>query len=159
MKKDNSGFTLAELIVVIALLGILAVFVGASISTAFSGREKALAVNVDAYLSMCRSRCLSRGGQPYIELSQDGETGEVWGKYYENGKQLEEESLGGKGVLVSYYIGKDSPNNEKELHTETLKISFSGSTGAMETPEENLWIYVGKYKIKIYALTGAHRFE
>ena len=159
MKRDNRGLTIAELIVTLALLGILAALLGASVSTAFSAKEKSGAASIDAYLSLCRTRSLSRGGAPYIILGRDGESGEVWGEYYEGGVKLEKESLADKGVPVSYSVGSDEPDGALSLNGAPLKIAFSGSTGALETPGENLWIYVGKYKIKIYALTGAHRFE
>lgn len=159
MKKNNRGFTLLELIIVIAILGIAAGLLGASVSTASAAKQKQCATSINSYISMCRTRCLSRTGDPYIIIRRDGVNGTVVGEYYEKGTMLEVETLGDKSVLVSYKKGADSIAGAEALEDAPLIVSFSRGDGALEPPEQDVWIYIGKYKIRIYALTGAHRFE
>ncbi len=160
MKRNKRGFTLIELIVIIALMGIMAGVLGISISTASTAKQRECATNINSYISMCRTRCLSRAGNPYILITRDAGNGTVTGRYFENDTLMETEVLGNKSIPVSYSVGKDSSAEAAKLDSSpALKISFARATGAVTSPSSDLWVYIGKYKIKVYALTGAHRFE
>jgi prepilin-type N-terminal cleavage/methylation domain-containing protein len=84
MKRNNRGFTLVEILVVVAILGALIGIISMSVSSVFSERAKRCASEADAYISMCKVNCMSRAGDIYIVLDVDGD-GCIRGRYYEDG--------------------------------------------------------------------------
>ena len=164
MKKNNRGFTLVELIVVITILAIVSAIVGVSVSTVSSAREKRCAAEINSLLGMTKMKCLSRSGNVYVVIRQDGN--DLVYDYYEgvdgaNATKgvLTDYDILGSGVTVKFSFG----GTEKTIsEAETLTLQFDRTTGGLKLPSstEDVTITVGsRYAVNIVALTGSHSKE
>ena len=69
MKKNDKGFTLIEMLVVIIVIGILASVSALSLNTLNSTSAKSCSSELNAYISKCRVQSLSRAGDIYIMIN------------------------------------------------------------------------------------------
>ena len=164
MKRNNSGFTLVELIVVITIIAIVAAIVGVSVSTVSTARERRCAAEINSLVGMTKTKCLSRSGNVYAVIRQDGDN--LVYDYYEgvDGANptkgvLTDNDILGSGVTVKFSVGEA----EKTISgTETLTLQFDRATGSLKSPSstEDVTITVGeRYTVNIVALTGSHSKE
>ena len=159
MRKNNRGFTLVELIVVVTILAVVAAIVGVSVSAVSTANEKRCAAELDSIISMTKMKCLSRSGNVYVVIRQEGN--ELVYDYYEGvdpaGGQLTDQDRLAKGVTVKYSIGGGTEKIISE--TETLTLKFNRTTGGLLQPSQtqDVLISVGsRYYVTIVALTGSH---
>ena len=169
--RYDKGYTLIELIVVIAIIAILSTMVMLSISVVFSTGAKQSAAEADALISQCKVGCMSHSDGTYLALYLDA-NGKLMGEYFENGASVSADTLGSRPVSVSYRI---PGAGEVELNdSETLYIAFSRATGGLQTfgasptgpyaggndPAE-ITVSAGAkvYVITVDALTGSHILE
>lgn len=133
MKKNNRGFTLVELIVVVAIIGVVAGIVGLTAGTAVSARAQRGAESVNVLVSKCKAGCLSKTGDVHLTLSVEG--GNLIGRYYENGSLISTDSLPLSGVTVSYTTKKSGFDPVTvALAGNPLTLSFDRATGAQIQP-------------------------
>lgn len=157
MKNDRRGFTLVELMVVVAIMGILTGVMSLSVSTVSSARTKRCASEIDAYISMCKVNAMSRAADVKIVLYKDSD-GNICGNYYEGDAVKSSEVFSDARVGVSYTVGADS----KELDTAGLTLSFDRSSGAFKPQSGGTYctaisVTAGRtYTITLVPATGNH---
>lgn len=123
--KNNKGFSLIELLVVVLILSVSVTIISASISTIFTLNPRKTANQLDSLISKCKISALARAGNVSLEISKTAEG--VIATYYEGSAAGEEQIIGKSSVLVSY---TDSASNTTELTaTDKLYISFDRTTG------------------------------
>lgn len=159
--KNNRGFTLVELIVVILLLGIVSGITALSINLIGSSSARQCATQMDSFISKSRIGSLSHLEEIYVNLYiLDGI---VVGDYYENGALVSSKELSDKRVVVSYVVGGVVSNLGNS--SSPLKLSFNHSTGALNPKTAGGSDYCTEinvsggsrvYTITIAPLTGHH---
>lgn len=131
MKKlNNRGFTLVELIVVIAILGILSGVMSYSVNQIFSSRARKFADEYDALLTQCRVSTLSGAKAPvYVKLYQDT-NGDFYGALYEGGSEVSSKKLGGNSLSCTFTYGSGTGTTAAISDSQSLCIGYNRSTGA-----------------------------
>lgn len=128
MKKNDRGFTLVEIIVVVVIMGVLVGIISLSISSVFSSRARRCAAEIDAYISMCKVNCMSRAGDIRIILDVDT-NGSIRGRYYEDTDLVDTAIFSDSNVTAIFTTG----GIDTDLSiTDTLTLSFDRSTGAFK---------------------------
>jgi prepilin-type N-terminal cleavage/methylation domain-containing protein len=150
--KSNKGFTLVELIVVVAIIGIIIGAMTYSINSVSSTRAKKVASDLSALISQCRVDTLSGAPSPtYLEISKDGKV--YYGILHEGGEEKARQKLGGSGVSISW---------SSQTEGDALKIGFSRATGAMDVINYQNCTSItvisgaGSYTITLVPKTGYH---
>lgn len=166
MKRNNRGFSLVELIVVVAILGVCVGIVAASISAISSSQARKCAASIDAALSRCRVSAMSRAGEVYLTLSVDGDGVVTVAQYEKNGDAVTEissDAVGSSRCGVSYQV--KGAADAAALDASGLTLSFDRDTGAFDFTGNAKGVLTSitvsgggrSYVITLDALTGAHR--
>lgn len=165
MKHDNRGFSLVELIVVAAILSVCTGIVAVSISAVSSSQARKCAVSIDAALSQCRVRAMSRAGEVYMTLSADADGTVTVAQFEEaNGTATEtfSDRVGSSRCAVSY-MPKGAADSSA-LDAAGITLAFDRDTGAFDFTRNgnavsSITVSGGgrSYVITLDALTGAHR--
>ena len=161
MKNNNKGFTLVELIVVMAILGIVATLTALSVAASNSARAEQCATSVNSLISMCRSRSLSRAGDVQLTISLDG-NGNIVGEYFKNGDgvPVSTDTFPGRGITVlCTTIVSNSPTTNALTTENPLTLSFDRSTGAQKnspTCTAISFTSTRTYTITLVPSTGYH---
>jgi prepilin-type N-terminal cleavage/methylation domain-containing protein len=130
--KNNRGFTLLELMVVVAILGIVTGMAAYSITSVSDTRARKFASDFNALLSECRVNTLSGAPAPvYLTLSWEG--GEYYGTLYEGGSQKTRVQLP-RSVACSFTA--DGTVYDLGETYASLSLGFDRSTGAFEALEQ-----------------------
>lgn len=157
MKNTNKGFTLVELIVVIAIVGVIAGVVGLSSSFAAASNAKQAASDVSTMISKCRTGALSRTGDVYLTIEKNGN--ETVCVYYEDGTKAATKTLPSR-VSVTYKT--DNGVGSSQL---PMKLAFDRSTGAQKAIDGRYITEIvltgggRSYTITLVPSTGSHRWS
>ena len=121
----NKGFSLIELVVVIAILGIAAGLVVGSLNVVHVQNMRSCASEIDALLSKTKICAMSRAGNVYLVLRQTSDG--VYADYYEGGVLRQTDKVGKSTVIVVWNDG-----TEHDLGDGPLCLTFDRGTGAFE---------------------------
>ncbi|ODU55285.1 MAG: hypothetical protein ABT01_06560 [Clostridium sp. SCN 57-10] len=165
--QRNKGFSMIELIVAIALLGIAVTLIGGSITQIFSLDQRQCANELNSAISRCKIGAMSRAGDVYLKLSVSGDG--VFCTYYENDTQTEQRKIGKPTLTISYT--DDAGVNHTVTEAAPLYLSFVRTTGAFlkvgdaqrladpaAAPADYYCetIHVGAYRVELIPVTGRH---
>ena len=139
-QKNNKGFTLVELIVVISIFTILLGILEPSVSSIFGYRAKRAANSIVAALDKTKTEAMNRlVGEMVLERTDDG----YYVSYYlDRGKQsgvVEEqaEKIAPKNTLISYTTTENTMETEMQLG-EKLIFTFNREDGSFRPLQENI---------------------
>lgn len=159
MKKNNQGFSLVELIVVIALLAVMVGGVVAYSGNYGSAKVRKCAKEIESYFSQTKVCAMSKS-QAYMILYAD-DTG-VYVKTVQ-GSVTDTEKIGDKGLSVTYRNERTGSTYTSIGSTEStgLKIEFDRASGACKKMADDKYCYAIRvsngsetYTVNIEPLTG-----
>lgn len=128
--SSNKGFTLVELLVVVAIIAICTAIMEASLSTISSSQAHECANEIGSLLSQCRIRAMSRSANVYVKLYRDA-SGNLRADYVENNAVVSSDAVGGTRCGASYTAG--GVETPLDSSGRALYLSFARDTGAFRT--------------------------
>lgn len=163
IKRTKPGFTLVELLIVMAIISVMVVIVIGPLSSIYRARSKAVSNELSSLISQCKMEALS-GRSNRLEVSFDDESDSFLCNLIYTGGEND------GTVFKTEHIGNSNNDilldNQYSLKENKLVISFSNNTGAVTTltcggkdlsgsSTANISVDSNqKYTITIYMLTG-----
>ncbi len=127
--NKNAGYTLLEMIVVVAILAVGLTIVGMSINTIFSLELKQCAKEIHSELGKEKVAAMTRSGDVYMRLYKTNSG--IYIDKYENDTLIEQGiEVGSAKITVTSYIGT-SPTGTA-LDADGIVISFNKSNGSFK---------------------------
>lgn len=140
--NKNGGFSLVELIIVVAIMAIVVGVIGLSVGT-LTGRKTAKCAD-EIVSTLERARVLTLGkeqNQVEFVLLQDSSTGEYRARVYQGGNIVSDRIVGKEPITIQVYFDDDpTPYNLSQLKgtfpyasaTDGLHLVFNRASGAFE---------------------------
>lgn len=159
MKKNNEGFSLLELIIIIAIMAVLAVSVVTYSGMIGNSQARRCAKELESHLSETKVCAMSRSAAQMTVYADN--TG-VYVKTVQ-GKKVETKKIGEKGVKVGYIDVRNSTTYTPIGTNEAtgIVIEFDRASGACKKMDSGKYCYGFKvtvgdssYTVVIEPLTG-----
>ncbi len=131
MKRNSRGFTLIELMAVVAIMGVLAGLVVFSISSVSTTKLGKFANECESLLSRCRVDSLSGAGSPRLEFRISGDKCKC--SLIENGDSVADVEL--DSTLGSCSVTLDNGNVTQISGVTTFSLSFDPVSGVQKKPK------------------------
>ena len=131
-KSNNKGFSLVELIVVFAILGVLAAVGGYSLTAISAANAKECAKEIEAGLVSTRTQSYSSDKGDTVATVEFYKKAD--GIYMKKSFESEEKKIGGSKVVVKYKLKNAEPDS---LGSEAIVFSFNRSSGAFRELKQN----------------------
>ncbi len=151
----NKGFTIIELVIIIAIMGIMVSILSFSASVLVRNESREAAQTFDAMLSACKIMTISGGGEsPKLVMTFDYTENKYYAKLYksDDDKQPQIEELGDKNLNI-IYKKTSTPTVAEQIGGTGLIIRFDKETGALLS-DVSLIDFNAGYQIDIYPKTG-----
>jgi prepilin-type N-terminal cleavage/methylation domain-containing protein len=134
--KKNAGYTLLEMIVVVAILAVGLTIVGMSINTIFSLEMRQCTKDICAALGKNKIEQMTKTGNSYLHLYKESDG--IYLDIYESGVKLENEyehgnKIGNGKITITYTL---SDNAVGTLDANGIVIAFNRSNGSFKTVGE-----------------------
>lgn len=164
-KQNNKGFSLVELIVVIAIGVILASATVISISSVLGVAVKQCARNVESVLNKAKVSTMGKDSV-VVKIYKNDSSGGDGAYYYElyvNGATTptETKKIGRSNIEVSYSMKQDYSDKKALQGSDSITIEFDRSSGAEKENADGsccsrIWVKKGGTEkvITIYKETG-----
>lgn len=124
-KRNNKGFSMMELIVVVAIMSLLVGLIGYGVSMITAGDTKRASKTISGEISTMRTNTLAVMGQWQYEIANDG--GSVKIRTYKDGVEQDYTNLGSK-IRVKYRVSENA--SEVDLNSgQKLILTFVQSSG------------------------------
>jgi prepilin-type N-terminal cleavage/methylation domain-containing protein len=113
---NSRGFSLVEIIVVVAILGVALTLLGMSINTIFALDVRSCAKDISGSLAREKVEAMSKAGEVFIRL------------YKVTGKPKPEDN----GIFVDFYSGEDDviPEDTERVGKTTVNVTVTTTSGA-----------------------------
>ena len=151
MKKNNKGFSLIELIIVLAILSILTLGVSYGVGLLTDKPAKQCAMKLESFISDCRVTTMGKLNA-VLYLYMDGDRLMVK-KVIDTSSTEHSETVTelGSGIAVSYRVSGDATGSYRTLGgvSTPLVIAFDRSSGAFLPLDVMGSEFVGKYCLEI----------
>mgnify|MGYP001163137091 CR=1 FL=1 len=143
MKQKNKGFTLVELIIVIAVFAVLLGIVVPSLNSILGFRVNRAANSIAAALDKTKTEASNRlVGEMKLEKREDGyyisyylDRGKVGGE--SNVKQDQPEKIAPARTIISY--ATDSGSEQELAVGDSIVLTYDRATGAFLPLQEKVW--------------------
>lgn len=158
MKKNNSGITFVEMIVVIAIMVVMTSLLGTGIGMLINADAKKATKNLYQEFAQVRNNSLSQSGKWYGILKREDPKGqylfEIYREVNRNGVTsttlVESQTLGSR-ILITC----DEMSTKTISDTNTLRIDFKTGSGAVSNWESTSGISsTNKLNIKVESPNG-----
>ena len=160
MKKNNKGFSLVELIIIIAIMAVLTVAVISYSGMIGDSHARKCAKEIESTLSDTKVCAMSRAEAKMIIYANNNG---VYVTTVQTGRGTETKKIGQKGVKVEYCEARNSDAYTQVGTTEAtgVVIQFDRASGACKKMDSGNYCYGFKvtagdsvYKVVIEPLTG-----
>jgi prepilin-type N-terminal cleavage/methylation domain-containing protein len=136
----NAGYTILEMMVVVAILAVGLGIVGMSVNTIFSLEMRQCVKKLSAELGKQKVAAMTRAGEVYMRLYKDG--GGIYLDKYENDVLTEQGvKVGGKKISVTYYSTSNTAGTP--LGPDGIVIAFNKSNGSFKKIGQAWALYDG----------------
>ena len=144
--KERDGFSLMEMIIVIAILGMITGGIAVTYNMVRSADVKGMAYDIDSSLTNLKSKNMGSNKQLFMHLYKQS------GNYFID---YTEESVGESGISLKY-DGKELTDGE------VITIGIQKKDGAFSVGPEEIEVYdnnVNDYMVYLVKDTGKHYVE
>ena len=154
--KERDGFSLVEMIIIIAIVGILTGGIAISYNLVRSADVKGMAYDIDSSLTNLKSKNMGSSKQLFMHLYKQS------GNYFIDYTKEESYTPSGEGVSVGE-SGISLKYDGKELTDgEVITIGIQKKDGAFSVGPEEIEVYddnVNDYMVYLVKDTGKHYVE
>ena len=154
--KERDGFSLVEMIIIIAIVGILTGGIAISYNLVRSADVKGMAYDIDSSLTNLKSKNMGSNKQLFMHLCKQS------GNYFIDYTKEESYTPSGEGVSVGE-SGISLKYDGKELTDgEVITIGIQKKDGAFSVGPEEIEVYddnVNDYMVYLVKDTGKHYVE
>lgn len=166
-RKNNKGFSLVELVVVIAIMGILVGLTGYGVSLISTKAADECAQRLQIMLERSRTTVMGKS-DAYLELYTSGDKIVVKETIINGDGTISEPKvveIGGSGVTLEYYLTENPSATDPvltgpiSLGTTPLKIAFSRDSGSLRPSTGSVADGNARYCVKFEITKGSKTRE
>lgn len=175
--RSTKGYTLVEMVVVIAIIALSVTLIGGSVITVYSARAKKAAGTVEALIAQAKINALS-GMDVYLKFEYDTDKNEYVGEIIRKEKQAddsivetvyEQQKFGNR--LLNFSVDGHHIKPEEDVAGKTVTLAFNMTTGAVSVlksgdtsiisgSKHDFVLSSGStYTVTLYTSTGEHIME
>lgn len=154
-RREDGGYSIVELIIVVAIIAVVIAAAGYSIAMIFSANAKACANDLQRAFTDCKVTTMGKA-EAYLELY--GQDGCVYSRMTVDGRAGEPQKVGTNRVSVT--CEKDGAEKKNISGGDLIKIEYDRSTGSFADAvmdELDTIVIAGggrTYALKLIRLTG-----